>query len=829
MTDKLTDKFFQKTVDTAKHQTIEGEEISVMNNATNNLPDHNLPNNSLNNSASNSDNPSKQINLPNIEENSNLPPAGVNLPWKLEEKNISNIDSLPAHPPILPFPVTPFNNELNNNQQASPHQNFRAPNFAKRIGKRRKLDSDQNLTNHTLNHGQERSPKRNKLNKLKLAGTKDLYRQRKFWLGLGTIGLAGGLVYGGYVWYQLEKGLPDVQDIFTFNRAGTLTIQANNQEIIYQSGPVTSEKVKLKDMPPLLPKAFVAIEDRRFYDHTGVDYQGTARAFARNIVERDLVQGGSTITQQLSRVVFLNQERTIWRKVREAMISWKMEKELTKEDILESYLNLVYLGSEAYGVADAAWVYFSKELKDLNLSEIATLAGLAPAPSDYSPLLNPKDAKTRRDIVLRAMQEENIITQAEADQAIAQPLKVNPSPHKSLKVIAPYFASYVKKELPKYVPQDIIDKGGLVVETTLDLKWQKVAKRVVEDAIAIDGSRQGFDQAALVSIDAPTGEVKAMVGGWDYGESEFNRATQAHRQPGSTFKGIVYAAAMAAGFTPHDGYNDVPFVVDGYKPRNYGRKYGGWRSLDEALTKSVNVVAVQLLMDVGFEPVIKLAHNMGIHSTLKDTYSLALGAWEVTLLELTNAYGTFANQGEFVQAHGITKVVNSKGDVVYQAKFTPKRALDKDSAAITTWMLENVVQNGTGSPAALSRHPVAGKTGTSEEARDLWFIGYTPQIVTGVWLGNDNNDPTWGQSTTAAYNWGEFMQEVTKDLPVKEFPKVPDFYNRKPTIKAKPVEPKWVSYGEIGPNGTDPNDKPEGSAWDNSESSDNSSDSSYEN
>jgi penicillin-binding protein 1A len=234
-------------------------------------------------------------------------------------------------------------------------------------------------------------------------------------------------------------------------------------------------------------------------------------------------------------------------------------------------------------------------------------------------------------------------------------------------------------------------------------------------------------------------------------------------------------------------------------------------------------------MDVGFEPVIKLANNMGIKSTLKDTYSLALGAWEVTLLELTNAYGTFANQGEFVQAHGITRVLNSKGDVVYQAKFTPKRALDKDSAAITTWMLENVVQNGTGSPAALSRHPVAGKTGTSEEARDLWFVGYTPQIVTGVWLGNDNNDPTWGQSTTAAYNWGEFMQEVTKNLPVKEFPKAPDFYDRKPTIKAKRVEPKWVSYGEIGPNGTDPNDKPEGSAWDNSESAENNYENSYEN
>ncbi len=635
---------------------------------------------------------------------------------------------------------------------------------------------------------------------------KRAYHRPIFWVGLVFLGLGGGAIaYGGKTWYALEQSLPEMSDISAFNRDGTLTIKAADDTIIFQEGPATREQLKKEEIPDLLKQAFVAIEDRRFYEHTGVDYPGIARAIASNIIERDVVQGGSTITQQLARMVFLNQEQSIRRKLREAMLAWKIEEVLTKEQILERYLNLVYLGSGAYGVADASRVYFSKPVQALTLPEIATLAGLAPAPSDYSPLENPKTAQVRRDLVLQQMALAGYISEETAKVAIAKTLEVEPSPPKRLKVMAPYFATYIKKELPRYLPQELVDAGGLTVETSLDIKWQEVAERVIGEAVDIDGYNQNFDQAALVSLDPRTGEVKALVGGRDYTDSEFNRATQAQRQPGSTFKGLVYAAAIASGFSPTDGFQDVPFTVDGYKPKNYGGRYAGWRSLENALTYSTNVVAVQVLMEVGFDPVIKLAKEMGIKSDIKETYSLALGAWEVNLLELTNAYGTLANQGKFVEAHAIRRVINAQGEVVYEAKFEPKQVLDEKSAAITTWMLERVVDRGSGTSAILSDRPVAGKTGTSEEARDLWFIGYVPQVVTGVWLGNDDNDPTWGASSTAAFNWREFMKVVLKESPPQEFPKLPDFYDREPSIKAKPVEYRWVRYGEIGPDGRDLN------------------------
>ncbi|MEG4209690.1 penicillin-binding protein 1A [Microcoleus sp. S13_B4] len=627
---------------------------------------------------------------------------------------------------------------------------------------------------------------------------KRIPRRPRFWISLGVVSIGGGaLIYGLWILYTLDKGLPDVNDLSAFNRDGTLTIKAADNTILLQSGPATRDKLKLKEIPEQLVKAFIAIEDRRFYKHRGVDYQGIVRSIVSNLIERDLVQGGSTITQQLARVVFLNQERSIRRKVREALLAQKIERELSKDQVLERYLNLVYLGSDAYGVADAAWVFFSKTVDKLTLAEMATLAGLPPAPSEYSPLVNPDMAKKRRNLVLQQMQEAKVITEGEAKEAMAEPMVVKPSPPKRFKVVAPYFASYIRKELPRYVSKDALEAGGLTVETTVDLKWQKIAEKVVKNAIEVDGRSQGFEQAALVSMDTKTGEVKALVGGGNFKESQFNRATQALRSPGSTFKGLVYAAAMAAGFSPYDSYEDEPIIIDGYQPNNYGKKFSGWRSISDALTRSVNVVAVKVLMDVGFEPAIKVAHDMGIKSKLSPIYSLALGSSEVNLLELTNAYGTLASQGNFIEAHGITRVINQRGDVIYQADFKPKRVLDKDSAAITTWMLEGVVQDGTGGPAALADRAVAGKTGTSENVRDLWFIGYIPQVVTGIWLGNDDNYPTWGTSGTAAYNWRDFMSQAVKGMPVEKFPKLPKLEGRKGSIKAKPVEPKRIIRGMI--------------------------------
>jgi penicillin-binding protein 1A len=260
---------------------------------------------------------------------------------------------------------------------------------------------------------------------------------------------------------------------------------------------------------------------------------------------------------------------------------------------------------------------------------------------------------------------------------------------------------------------------------------------------------------------------------------------------------LVYTAAIAAGFSPYDSYEDSPVIFDGYQPNNYSKRFSGWRSMSDALANSVNVVAVKVLVDVGFEPTIQLAHDMGIKSQLNPTYSLALGASEVNLLELTNAYGTIAAQGNYTEAHGIRRVINQRGDVIYSANFKPKQVVDRNSAAIITWMLQGVVQGGTGGMAALSDRPVAGKTGTSEQARDLWFIGFIPQVVTGIWMGNDDNYPTYGASSTAAYNWREFMSKAVKNMPVEEFPKLPELEGRKGSIKAKPVQPGHIVYGMI--------------------------------
>jgi penicillin-binding protein 1A len=273
--------------------------------------------------------------------------------------------------------------------------------------------------------------------------------------------------------------------------------------------------------------------------------------------------------------------------------------------------------------------------------------------------------------------------------------------------------------------------------------------------------------------------------------------TQAQRQPGSTFKGFVYAAAIATGKSPYDGYIDAPLVVDGYEPKNYSENFYGSMNLRDALTRSINTIAVKVLIDVGYEPTIKLAQDMGIKSELKPTYSLALGSNEVNLLELTSAYGSFATQGLHTEVHGIRRILNRQGNVIWSADFQPKRALDADSAAIMTWMLRNVVRNGTGAAAQLNDRQVAGKTGTSDEARDLWFIGYIPQVVTGVWLGNDNNRPTYGSSTSAAYTWHEFMKKAVEGMPVEKFPERPKLENRKGTIKAQPIKPKKILNASI--------------------------------
>jgi len=620
-------------------------------------------------------------------------------------------------------------------------------------------------------------------------GDKPLYRRIWFWAGLGV---GGGIVAVIYGIGSIDRTLPDKAALNAVIREQTLTIKAADGAILQQQGEATREQLKLEQIPDNLEKAFIASEDRRFQQHNGVDPQGIVRAVLNNLRSQNVVEGGSTITQQLARILFLKQERTIWRKLKEVRLAQKMEQELTKDQILERYMNLVYLGSGAYGVADAAWVYFSKSPDQLSIAEMATIAGLAPAPSLYAPDKNPEAAKVRRNLVLQRMQEDGVITAAQRQAAVKEPLALKSSPPKRLQVESPYFTSYIQKELPKYVSGDVLAGGGLVVETTLNQTWQKAAEEAVAKTLRNQGRWENFKQAAMVAIDPRNGEIQAMVGGKDFGKNQFNRVTQAQRQPGSTFKGFVYATAIATGKSPYDTYLDQPFVVDGYEPKNYGETFHGSMSMRNALTRSINIIAVKVLIDVGFAPIIKVAHDMGIKSELKPTYSLALGSNEVNLLELTSAYGSFATQGLHTEVHGIRRILNRQGKVIWSSDFKSKRALDADSAAIMTWMLRNVVEGGTGGAAQLDNRPVAGKTGTSDEARDLWFIGYIPQLVTGVWLGNDDNRPTYGSSSSAAYTWHEFMEKAVDGMPVEKFPQRPKLEGRKGTLKAQRIKPGQV-------------------------------------
>ncbi|NEQ43113.1 MAG: PBP1A family penicillin-binding protein [Leptolyngbya sp. SIOISBB] len=639
-----------------------------------------------------------------------------------------------------------------------------------------------------------------------------LYYRPLFWLVLAVGAVsATGITRSYRIWQATEADLPTVTELETFERQGTITITSADGVILQKIGPATRQKLTYEEIPDTLIAAFIASEDRRFYDHHGIDYQGIVRATLANIRQRDVVEGASTITQQLARISFLDQERSLQRKAREALLALKIEEEFTKADIIERYLNLVYLGAGAYGVADAAWIYFGKPVDELTLSEAALIAGMAPAPSAYSPLVDPQAAEAQRNTVVRRMLANEKISQAEASAALAEEVATTPKEPKFLYSEFPYFTIYIQKQLSELLPAEVVESGGLTVETTLNTDWQRKAQETINETVATVGSRQRFSQASLVAVDPRNGEIKAIVGGTDFNDSQFNRATQALRQPGSTFKTFVYTTAIATGLSPYKTYADAKFVVDGYEPKNYSGKYSGTVSMRKALTSSVNIVAVKVLIEVGFEPVINMAQRMGIESELRPTYSLALGASEVTLLELTSAYGTLARQGKHHPVHGIRRVRDSSGKVIYEIDNTPTQAVDETTAAIVTWMLRGVVEGGTGGRAAIGR-PVAGKTGTSENDRDLWFVGYIPQLAVGVWLGNDDNSRTWGASSSAAATWGDFVSKLVDDIPREDFPPLPQLAGRKGSIEAEPVKPGRVRAANASDNEDDDEPAPERSA-----------------
>lgn len=600
-------------------------------------------------------------------------------------------------------------------------------------------------------------------------------RPSRHWVLLvGSSAVIGSGVALGQVGiiHLVDANLPDARGIAAFNRPGTITLLSSDGQVIQKRGPASRDKVDPGEMPELVKQAFVAAEDRRFYDHDGVDLWGISRAVFTNIKQGSVQEGASTITQQLARTVFLSQDRTIIRKLREAALAYKLERQLSKEQILEQYLNYVYLGAGAYGVADAAWVYFSKTPDQLTLPEAALIAGLPPAPSVYSPLLNEKVALERRAIVLQRMQSEGFITSSEAKAANTTPLNLKPATPKYFNSQAPYFTAWVDEQLQNYLTPEQIEVGGLEIRTSLNLDWQKKAQQVVRDASP--GSREG----SIVSIEPGTGLVRVMVGGKNFEASQFNRAAQALRSPGSTFKLFPYTAAVNAGVRPSDIFMDSPRCWDGYCPQNAGGKYSGPVSLANALQSSLNTVAVQLQDKVGFDAVIEVANKLGVGNQrpLRKVYSMALGSFEQTVVDMTGAFAGIANRGIFHKPIPFEEIRGPSGSVLWSRRTDGApglRAVDSEVADTMNWMLQRVVAGGTGSGAYLGDRPVAGKTGTSEGAKDLWFIGSIPQLTTGVWLGYDNSMGTGSSSAEAAWTWSKFMRLIKGNFPVQQFPPKP--------------------------------------------------------
>ena len=606
-------------------------------------------------------------------------------------------------------------------------------------------------------------------------------------------GLLAALIGGGVACGQaalvagLDSLLPDARGINHFNRPGTLTILSADGQVVHKIGPVTREKLTPETLPTLVEQAFIAAEDRRFYQHNGIDPVGIGRALVRNISQRSVEEGASTITQQLARTVFLSQDRTLVRKLKEAALAGKLERQLSKAQILTEYLNVVYLGSSAYGVADAAWVYFSKTPDQLNLPEAALIAGLPPAPSVYSPLVNPDLALERRAVVLRRMQEAGFISSSEQQQAEASPLELKPAEPKYWDSQAPYFSSWVQQELPQVLTPEQLEVGGLTVRSSVNLAWQKEAQK------AINTYASGDMEGALVAMEPGTGLVRAMVGGTDFLDSQFNRAAQALRSPGSTFKLFVYLTALKEGMLPERVLRDSARCFRGYCPKNFGSRYLGSVSMVVALQNSLNTVAVALLQELGFDKVIATAKSLGISRELGRFYPMALGAYEQTVLDMTAAYAAINNGGIYVKPTPFEEILGPNGELLWSRRVEGdpgKRAVNSDIAAMMMWMLQRAVQSGTGGGAALPNRPVAGKTGTSEGGRDLWVIGSIPQLTTGVWLGYDDSRGTKDTSVVATYAWRAFMAPITKNLPVRQFPPRPELQDtyrggKKPPERAK--------------------------------------------
>jgi penicillin-binding protein 1A len=579
---------------------------------------------------------------------------------------------------------------------------------------------------------------------------------------LGVWGVIAGLCL--MAWFAHD--LPSIDQMVDSTRRPSLTIQAADGSVLAAYGDLYGDVVQVEDMPPWLPGAVTSIEDRRFYSHFGVDPLGIARAVYVNFRAGRAVQGGSTLTQQVVKNVFLTQEKTLKRKVQEAILALWIEHKFTKNQILTLYLNRVYLGAGTYGVEAASQRYFGVSARNVTPLQAALLAGLLKAPSRYSPASNPELAIGRASVVLQAMVETGVLTEQQAQNALAGGTALASLASRPRR--GRHFSDWVMEQVDEYIGTVNAD---VIVKTTLDPRLQQTAEQALAATLAAKGQKLNASEGAMVIL-TPDGAVRAMVGGRDYGASQFNRAVQALRQPGSSFKPFVYLAGLEAGLHPSDTVEDAPITVDGWSPANFDHRYRGSMLLRDAVANSINTVAVRVSEMAGRRRVIEVAHRLGITAELQPTAALALGTQETAVLPLVGAYVPFANGGQGVLPFGISEILTRDGQVLYQRQGSGLgQVISPQNVGAMNAMLSGVVDHGTGKKAAIGR-PTGGKTGTSADYRDAWFVGYTADYVAGVWIGNDNNSPmkkVTGGSLPAEI-WHTVMLAAHQGLPPRPLP-----------------------------------------------------------
>lgn len=600
-------------------------------------------------------------------------------------------------------------------------------------------------------------------------------------VGILTILSIGG---GAWVFYRdLTMELPSVERLAHYVTPAATRIYADDGTLI---GELYLEKrypLPLSRIPLVVQQAFLAAEDADFYTHWGVDPFAVVRAFVSNWTAGHTVQGASTITQQVVKYLLLTREKNYRRKVQEIILAFRLERHLSKADILTLYLNQIYLGSGAYGVEAAAREYFGKRAEELSLAEAAMLAGLPPAPSRYSPLKNWEQAKVRQRYVLERMIDERFASYAQGMEAWQEQVTLAPPPPVAYFSLAPYYVEHIRRFLEKRYGGTATYQLGLQVYTTVNLQLQRTAEQALRNGIDALCQREHCAQdetprpeGALIAIDLASGQVKAMVGGYDFRSNQFNRVTQAKRQPGSAFKPLVYAAALDKGYTPASVVVDAPisFRDNGrwWTPENYEKRHYGPTRLREALTFSRNVVTVKVASKIGTKYLTSYIPQLGIRSRLARNLSLALGTSEVTLLELARAYGVFASGGALFEPLFITKITDGQGGVLEEFTIQREQVISPETAYQITSILESAVERGTGKSARALGRPVAGKTGTSNDFQDTWFMGYTPEMLTGVWVGFDEKRSLGDKETggrVAAPIWVDFMKAAMGDRPVSDF------------------------------------------------------------